>query len=84
MTALPGAERLKELSSFTPSCRFRNSVLPSEFHTCLRMRVYSQGSVNVSNVRLGSFSRRVGRFCLYFISLGTPKRSAQTFAFVAE
>jgi len=31
---LLGAERWKELSSFTPSRRFRNSVLLPEFHAC--------------------------------------------------
>jgi len=65
MTALPGAQRWKELS-FTHSRCFPNAVLPSEFHVCLQVRVYFLGSVNASNVLSGSFCRRVERFCIYF------------------
>jgi len=37
VTALPGEQRWKELSSFTPSRRFPNSELPSWFLACSRV-----------------------------------------------
>lgn len=82
MTALPGAQRWKELS-FTHSRCFPNSVLPSEFHACLQVRVYFQGSVNASNILSGSFCRRVEIFYLSFkYRCALPSEVPYIFAFV--